>query len=317
MAGVMAAFAGPRGRAQEPGGARNDEGQEVRAVAEIVRRAGLKEPRTTRSTHFVAVGDAADGFLRVSLQDCEALLADYLDYYKGRGFAVDAPSRRLTVVAMADDRSFAAYVGRRELLRGPQRTAPDSYTAGLYQRDTNRLVVYDHRALGPQLSPRPEFDNIRVVAHEGTHMLTFNTGLLRRDGDLPVCVAEGLAMFSEVRKFTGRTPPGALNQMRLGDLTREQRRHTPWIPVAQLLGDDRDLRPGAGYRVLAYAESWLLVYYLMKDRARQDRFRSYLEALRPRNDPGSRLEDARQHLGDLGRLDQDVRAYANRLRTGR
>jgi hypothetical protein len=314
MAGVMAVFAGPRGRAQEPGGAGNDENQEIRQVAEVVRLAGLKEPRTTRSTHFLAVGDAADGFLRVSLQDCEGLLVDYLDYYKTRGFAVEAPSRRMTVVALADVRSFSAYMGRRDLRRTPQRTGPDEYTAGLYLRNTNRLVVYDHRSLGPQLSPRPEFDNIRVVAHEGTHMLTFNTGLLRRDGDVPGCFAEGLAMFSEVRKFTGRTPPGAFNRMRLTDLTRERRRHTPWIPVEQLLTDDQGLRPGAEHRVLAYAESWLLVYYLMKDRTRQDKFRSYLEAIRTRKNPGSRIEDAREHLGDLGRLDQELQAYATRLR---
>ena len=37
--------------------------------------------------------------------------ADYLDHYRAKGFDVSLPARRLTVVVLADDRSFAAYAG--------------------------------------------------------------------------------------------------------------------------------------------------------------------------------------------------------------
>ena len=66
-------------------------------------------------------------------------------------------------------------------------------------------------------------------------------------------------MYGEPRKTVGRTPPGELNERRLHDLVRFGP-GSPWIPVADLLTNDRLLRgpgPLAGL-LLAYAESWLL-----------------------------------------------------------
>lgn len=64
---------------------------------------------------------------------------------------------------------------------------------------------------------------------------------------------------------------------------------------------------------LAYAEAWLLIDYLMKDRSRLEGFRAYLEAIRHRVDPERRLDDAEKHLGDLDRLNQDLLTYFVRL----
>ena len=75
-------------------------------------------------------------------------------------------------------------------------------------------------------------------------------------------------------------------------------------------GDDADLR------LLAYAESWLLVYHLMKDSARLPGFRTYLAAIRNHRDASSRLDDARAHWGDLDRLDQELRRASIRLLRG-
>src|SRR5262249_7681093 len=119
----------------------------------------------------------------------------------------------------------------------------------------------------------------------------------------------------EVRRTTGRTPPGQVNRMRLEDLARTQRRGIPWISVAALLADDCVVRGSAGAyeTLLAYAESWLLVHYLMNEPPGLPGFRNYLEALRGRDTPDRRLDDAREHLGDLDRLNRDLRRYAVRL----
>jgi hypothetical protein len=144
--------------------------------------------------------------------------------------------------------------------------------------------------------------------------LTLNTGLLDRRGDVPACIIEGLAMYGEVRKFTGRTAPGQVNRMRIHDLAAMQRRRIPWIPIAQLLADDHQVKDGATHEgLLAYAESWLLVDYLMKEPSRLLGFRAYLELIHGRRDGNRRLEDARMHLGDLDRLDEDLRRYSVRL----
>src|SRR5262249_4819262 len=174
---------------------------------------------------------------------------------------------------------------------------------------------FDHRALGPDLGARAGYENLRVLAHEATHQLTFNTGLLRRGGDVPTSIMEGLARYGEVRKPAGRTAPGQINHMCLQDLA--QTRRVPWISVAALLEDDGAMTGASGpqARILAYAEAWLLVHYLMNDPARTFGFRRYLKAIRDRTSAGKddRLADARQYLGDLDRLNQDLRQYTVRL----
>ena len=65
--------------------------------------------------------------------------------------------------------------------------------------------------------------------------------------------------------------------------------------------------------MLGYAQSWLLVRYLMKDQDTLPRFRNYLQAIAKRTRPDHRLDDAQAHLGDLDHLDRDLRRYAVRI----
>ena len=65
--------------------------------------------------------------------------------------------------------------------------------------------------------------------------------------------------------------------------------------------------------MLGYAQSWLLVHYLIKEPAALPRFRQYLQAIAPRVKSDRRIEDAQAHLGDLDQLDQELRRYAIRL----
>ena len=87
-----------------------------------------------------------------------------------------------------------------------------------------------------------------------------------------------------------------------------------WIPVRDLLVDDTILQAGQALRVLlAYAQSWLLVHFLMKDPDHQPRYRDYIKLIQSRTKPDHRLEDAEAKLGDLDVLDRDLRRYAIRL----
>jgi hypothetical protein len=51
----------------------------------------------------------------------------------------------------------------------------------------------------------------------------------------------------------------------------------------------------------------------MKSPTRQPAFRAYLKAVYPRSDPTQRLDDARIHLGDLARIDAELRYYSVQL----
>jgi hypothetical protein len=279
--------------------------EEFLATERSVRKATRQPLRHVVSEHFRAIGDASESFMNLVLTDCEAVALDYLDYYRAKGFEVTMPDRQMTVVVFIDERPFIRF--------GPDMPPQVS---GLYRRTENCLVLFDFRNV-PMRQSRAGRSNMQTLAHEATHLLNFNTGLLNRKGDAPRSVIEGLATFSEVRRASGRTPPGQVNHMRLDDLAHVQRRHE-WIPVQRLLGSDKAAFGNTVDEVLlAYAQSWFLVYHLMTKPDRLSQFRAYLKAILVRLDDTHRLDDAQKHFGDLAKLDKEVRQAAIELQRTR
>ncbi len=280
------------------------ESSEAHAVEERARKQGVKSLRTIRSKHYQIIGNAPENYLRLTMIDCETVALDYLDHFRKKGFKVAFPDERMTAVVMADERDFARILGK----------AVDVNVLGMYLTRYNWLVLQDFRHV-PMRSQRAGITNLRTLAHEATHQLTFNTGLLNRQGDTPGCIVEGLGAYGEVRKPNARTEPGQINHRQLDNLAHKQRR-LGWTPLAKLLTEDVLRRTADEHEVaLYYAQSWILVHYLMSEPARTPRFRSYLEAIRERKDASSRLGDARAHWGDLDDLDQDLKRYSVRLLT--
>jgi hypothetical protein len=277
------------------------EEEEYQRAEARVRKVTAERLRKLKSAHYQAIGDASDGFIRLTLSDCEQAAADYLRHFRSRGFDVKLPERRLTVLVFRDERPF---------LRFAQNTVPG--TVGFYSRASNWLAFFDFRnvPMSPHASGQ---SNMETLTHEATHQLTFNTGLLERKADIPKSIVEGLAMYCERRRLVGRNEPGQANLRRLDELAHIRRRE-PWISAAELLSDDRACFGRTGDRLLlSYCESWLLVYHLMNDPERLPQFRAYLAAIRGRTDSTLRLDDARAHFGDLTRLDGELRQEAVRL----
>jgi hypothetical protein len=287
---------------------RADEDSREADEAEALRRAEARARKVTtrplvmlKSAHYQAIGDASEPFIRLTLADCEEMAADFLHHFRSRGFDVKLPDRRMTVIVFRDERPF---------LKLAEKTPPG--TMGFYSLSANWLALFDFRNV-PMNPHGPGQTNMETLTHEATHQLTFNTGLLARQSDIPLSIIEGLAMYCERRRLFGRNEPGQPNLRRLDELAHIRRRE-PWIGVAELLVDDRACFRRSGDRLLlSYSESWLLVYHLMNDRARLPQFRAYLEVLRTRTDNTRRLEDARAHFGDLARLDGELRQEAVRL----
>ena len=266
---------------------------------------------TVRSPHYVATGDAAEAFMKLIVADCEQLARDYESHFRSHGFQVQQPDQPLIVVIFRDDRSFGKFFRLPSLLEAAELGRPVQ-PAGIYDRTSNLLHVFDWRNV--PMAPRSSHRNMEMLAHEGTHQLSFNTGLLSRSGDVPLAIVEGLGTYGEARKTSGSSDFGRTNLWRLEDLARIQRR-IPWIPVRELLSQDTVLRAGNAARImLAYAQSWLLVHYLMTEPAALPRFREYLKTIAQRTKGDDRrLEDARSQLGDLDLLDRELRRYAIRL----
>jgi hypothetical protein len=181
---------------------------------------------------------------------------------------------------------------------------------GHYDVDSNQLVVFDSRDNQNGLAASARVNTFTLV-HEAIHQLTYNTGLLERRGDVPVAISEGLATFGELwQRSNRRSTLGVKNAARL-EVFNQPDGDAAWIPVAELLTKD-GLFDDPDMLQVAYAESWVLVHYFMRTPAKLPKFRAYLEAIRPRREPSHRLEDAKAHLGDLARLDKDLRQYRNK-----
>src|SRR5262245_30444963 len=93
-------------RADEPP---PDDDRERQRVEDRARQVGLGPLRINRTEHYLGIGDADDAYRKQALQICENLALDFLDHYSVRGFHLERPKHRLTVVILANNREFAAY----------------------------------------------------------------------------------------------------------------------------------------------------------------------------------------------------------------
>jgi hypothetical protein len=272
-----------------------DDGASVEARARDV---GLGKLGRAESDHFLVIGNASQEFRGEVLKACETMAAEFVAHFRAKGFKpLELPTGRMTVVVLADAESYAKFAGEDSGLT----------IGGHYEPATNRLVIFDYRSSQGELARQAEVINSFTLSHETNHLLDFNTGLLDRAGDVPHCISEGLATYGETWRPKPKDQMGHVNYPRLKGL-----QGADWIPLAQLLSDDT-LLDNAKTRDAAYAQSWVLVHYhmyYMKDPARLPKFRAYLAAIKPRRDASHRLEDAREHLGDLDALDKILRRYA-------
>ena len=162
------------------------------------------------SDQYQLIGDAREPFMKMTLDDCESLAHEYLAYYQGLGFDVKRPPRRLTLVVFFDERPYLEFA--RRFARGVT-----VYTWGFYSLAENWLVLFDFRNV-PLIEKGAGHKNVTTLAHEGTHQLAFNTGLLNRKADAPRAVVEGFALYGETGSLHGPATPGQINGTRLDDL---------------------------------------------------------------------------------------------------
>ena len=207
---------------------------ELKAARERLSKAEIGPLGTARSTHFQAIGDASEWFMSVVLRDCEQITSEYLRHFRARGFQLRMPESPLIVIVFRNDQSFDKFF---HLPSRRKATKEDSLLGGIYERTTNTLHVFDWRGMFPHSG---RF-NAYTLAHELTHQLSFNTGLLNREGDVPACIGEGLGMYGEARDVIGPSDFGRCNWTRLSAITTGLRK-LPWIPLRDLFSEDAILR---------------------------------------------------------------------------
>jgi hypothetical protein len=285
------------------------------------------------SLHFTAITNALDDYTEDRLNNCETIYSLFFEHFRGKGFNVREPSGKLMVAAFDSQEGFEAYLGTR---------MPAAIT-GIYHRGTNRLVVYDYatnrnllamkragqqeankiagglvrqRVLGSinrQAREHRDDANVGTIMHEVAHQISFNCGLLDRDGDVACWLAEGLATYCESTANGAWQGIGEPNPQRVAGLAAAARGQAPFLPLKDLVGGDDWLRKATRTeRVLqGYAQSWALFRLLMEERPKE--LRRYLEMISARRTPDHRLDDFAECFGDLTKLEARYQRYVRQL----
>ncbi len=264
------------------------------------RAAKLQPFESSEAEHFVGVGDAPVKYRLEALGLCESFASDYFVHFRGKGFTIEWPPEKLPVVILAGPQSYAAFEG----------TFVDEAVGGHYDLEANWLVTFDFRGspIGPRVvgAADPRLDNTLALVHETFHLLSYNTGFLSRKADIPLCLTEGLATYAETWRPGRKGTIGAINVRRRKGLELALKEGLRWLPIKDLLARDKLLTDPKTEQA-AYAESSMLVAKLLKDPERLPRFRELLRAIQKSDDPARRVPLAATHLGDLDKLDKDIR----------
>jgi Protein of unknown function (DUF1570) len=281
-----------------------DEAKEIAQVKALGLKAGLPRFAENHTTHFLGLGDGDAAYCKRALAICESLAKDFLSHFRDRGFnKLSLPPDRMTVITLKDKASYRAFAGENA----------GATVGGHYDLETNRLVVFDFRDNRADLGTSAERVNLFTLVHEAVHLLSFNTGLLARNRDVPACIAEALATYAELWQVRGKGKMGTPNQPRLRALIDSGNGAAPWIPLDKLLTDD-SLFEKEETEQAAYAESWLLANHLLKRASPQlDRFHAYLAKIAEPPRTKTRLQIAEEELGSLDELNREIHRSAQKL----
>ncbi len=291
----------------------------------------LSEPLSSK--HFLALSNTDEKFIQGQLERCELMHQMFVNHFRVKGFKLKLPATRLMVAIFSSPEGFESYVGQ---------PMPPGVT-GLYHPASNRLVVYDFgrsrmlvagkNRVETQTTRLNAFErahllgqvyreadairtdtNISTIMHEVAHQMSFNTGLLNRDGDLPLWLVEGIATYCEPTEGGFWRGIGEKNVERLKPLRRMAGGQEEPLPLRSLVESDQWLHgPGGGQRALrGYSQSWALVKMLMEEQPKA--LKRYCELIYARRTPDHRLTDFGEVFGgDLSKIEKRHRDYIKRL----
>src|SRR5205823_5109546 len=146
--------------------------------------------------------------------------------------------------------------------------------------------------------------------HEAAHQASFNVGLLNREGDVPVWLAEGLATYCEPTAKGLWQGIGAVNPQRTPALEKAAKGERRFLALAGLVRSDDWLRKATRTEdaLLGYAQSWALFRMLMEERPKA--MKKYLRLIYDRRTSDHRLADFGSCFGtDLAALERRHQEY--------
>lgn len=226
----------------------------------------------TQTEHYLILANSSEDYAQFCGKILEKVNGEYLKFMEGMGVSVKSPPRRLPVLIFAAVPEFEAYAAKLH----PEISFAD--TPGFYTVRDNLVLLQDltrdrslrtSSAIRRSLSEQPL--QVATVIHEAVHQLAFNTGVQVRLADNPVWFSEGLSLCFEQPSL--RTPllwtrPNLVNARHHAEFARLTEDATLPIPLSDLIRRDSLFQQSETANA-AYAESWAMVTWLVRERPEQ------------------------------------------------
>jgi hypothetical protein len=255
--------------------------------------------------HFVVVHP--HGEWREWGERLEALYRSFTHYMSVRGFRLTEPATPLVAVVFRTQEDYYRHAAA-------DGTPLPAGTLGHYSPVSNRVFLFD---TAENNGDADWSTNAETIIHEATHQTAYNVGVHRRFAVQPRWLLEGLAMMFEARgvwdNASLQQQAARINQERLGDF-RSGAKDRPADWLTRLVASDA---PFQSHAVSAYAEAWMLTFYLCETRPQE--YSNYLArvAARPAFSdyaPQERMADFTAAFGkDLALLSAQLQRYVDEL----
>jgi hypothetical protein len=191
----------------------------------------------------------------------EQMYRSFIAYFNVRGFRLQTPPFPLVAIVWQSKQDFQRYTVRDGL-------KPQEGTLGYYSLDTNRVTLYDTSAASATAADWQR--NYATVVHEAAHQTAFNTGVHNRFSPPPRWVAEGLGTMFEARGVNDSraytSQRDRINRERLEDFQQYRATRRRSDSLMQLVGSDRVFDRDTP---AAYAEAWMLTFFLVETLPRE------------------------------------------------
>ncbi len=273
-------------------------------LVEQFKKAALPVPTVTRTNRFVAVGSARPDFIRQILRMADDTAISYNRYFSQARLPVKFAPDRMLIVVLANAGQYSKLMGENKARN----------EGGHYDLDENWTVTFDHRGRSKSTRSSLERANQVTLLHEVAHQLSFNTGMLNINSDVPMLLSEGLATLAEPAGQTITPGFGQANGPRLSVLNQLMKRNRrAWIPLRELLVADNAFdAPDDATLQMAYSQSWLFWDTVLQKPELAGKLPAYLKRIDGRLKPDRRLED---FSTALDRVDAVEKAMLDHLDT--
>jgi len=252
------------------------------------------------SEHFVVVHSPDSG--SDWAERMESLYRTFRSSMRVRGISTSNPQVTMVAVVFRNRGDYFSYFAERG------KNLP-STTMGHYEQDSNRVYLFD------AANSRVVMD---TVVHEATHQTAYNVGVHRRRAQQPSWLVEGLAMMFETpgmrEAWSVQSRGTRINRERI-DRFREYLERRPDDALLRMIASDRAFHTTA---LDAYAEAWVLSFYLFETRSQDySRYLSRVAARPPFSaySARDRVNDFRSTFGnDLQVLDNQMLRFVDELK---